>query len=70
MKKHWKYLIALLLILGVISELGVGYYYSGSAVMDLKEELTALHGAPYTGREVESGVQKIWLFPWNRRPFS
>lgn len=70
MKKYWKYLIALFVLFEVISDLvGVGFNYSGSAIMDLKEELTVLHGVPYTGREVENGTEDMF-FPWNQIPFS
>lgn len=38
---------------------GIGYNYSGSAAQNLMEELTILHGAPYTDREVDDGVEDM-----------
>lgn len=52
-------LIVVILSFGVIRWLGIGYYSSGSAILDLEEELKGLHGEPYTGREVENGTEDM-----------
>lgn len=50
-------IFALLII--IVFEMGIGYYSSGSAVLDLEEGLRAIHGEPYTGREVENGTEDM-----------
>ena len=47
-------LIVVILSFGVLRCLGIGYYSSGSAILDLEEELKGLHGEPvsYTHLDV------------------
>lgn len=77
MRKRTAILIAVVL-LGLLCWSGIGYHRSASAVLDLKEALKALHGEPYTGREVENGTEDMefiikpasFLFTnWNLRNF-
>lgn len=60
----------------LINWLGVGYTSSGAAVHDLREELQAIYGEEYTGRETDGGTEdmifeiqpKTWLLTnWNLR---
>ena len=77
MKKKWiAALAALLLISGGIRWLGVGAYSSDSAVLDLHEELSKVHGAAYIGKETDSGTEDMvfeveaktrFLTNWNLR---
>jgi len=52
-------LIAAAVVLLAVRWLGIGYYYSGAAAADLMEDLTALHGEPYTGRQTETGTEDL-----------
>lgn len=77
MKKTW---IALLLVLCMAAAflhwLGIGFYSSSSAVLDLKAELETIYGCEYTGKAIENGTEdmvfmiepKSWfLTNWNLR---
>lgn len=75
-KKLLSLLLIAALVLCAICWSGIGYYSSGSARQDLIEELTVLHGEPYTNREVENGVEDMefsvepmtfFLTNWNLR---
>ena len=68
--------LALCLSIALLWWIGIGPYSSGSAVEDLKAELSAIYGAEYTGKSVENGtedmvfvvVPKTWLCTnWNLR---
>ena len=59
MKKRFPlYLAITVVFIGIVSWMGIGYYSSGSAVQDLRAELIALHGEPYT-RKVEAGIETM-----------
>ena len=66
----------LCLVVAVVCWMGVGYYYSSSAVRDLKAELESIYGTEYTGKDVDNGTEdmvfvvapKTWfLTNWNLR---
>ena len=66
----------LLLIVAILYLLGIGYYYSGAAAIDLKADLENIYGEEYTGKITENGTQdmtfsiepKTWIFTdWNFR---
>lgn len=60
MKKKYAALLALLCLSVILLNcLGIGYYSSSSAVLDLKEELTSIYGPEYTGKVVESGREDM-----------
>ena len=77
MKKKLAILLLIaVLVLCAVCWSGIGYYSSGSARQDLIEELTILHGEPYTDHEVENGVEAMefsvepmtfFLTNWNLR---
>lgn len=69
-------ILALCLTIALLHWLGVGFYTSGSAVLDLKAELESIYGVEYTGKAVENGTEdmvfvvepKTWfLTNWNLR---
>lgn len=75
-KKRVTRLVILLALLALLCSLGIGPYWSGAAAYDLTEQLTALHGEPYTGREVDGGTESMaftiesdsfFLTDWNLR---
>ena len=75
-KKPYPLLAVLLALLALLCSLGVGPYRSGAAAHDLKEQLAAIHGEPYTGREVDGGTESMeftiesdsfFLTDWNLR---
>lgn len=66
----------LCLAVAILCWAGIGFYSSGSAVQDLKAELTTIYGTEYTGKAVETGTEdmvfvvepKTWfLTNWNLR---
>lgn len=62
MKKKWVSLLLIAaLVLCAICWSGIGYHSSSAATQDLIEELTALHGEPYTNRQVENGAEDMEL---------
>lgn len=58
-KTYMLLLFAAACLFCAIRWMGIGYYSSSSAVLDLKEALTALHGEPYTGRVAENGIEDM-----------
>lgn len=59
MKKRLLLLMAMIALLVIsVRWMGFGYYSSDSAVRDLRAELIAIHGEPYT-REVETGTETM-----------
>ncbi len=58
-RKYGIVFVLIILIFWGINWFGIGYYSSGSAILDLKEELEHLHGEPYIGREVENGIENM-----------
>ncbi len=77
-KKHVELVAFTFALFCLLCNLGIGHYSSGSAVQDLKEDLIALHGEPYTGREIENGTEDMefsiesdtfFLTNWNLRNF-
>ena len=59
MKKRLpRYLTIAVVFIGIVRCAGIGYYSSGLAIRDLKAELIAIHGEPYT-REVEEGTETM-----------
>ena len=68
--------LVLCLIAAILYLFGIGYYYSGSAAVDLKADLESIYGKEYTGKITETGTQdmvfsiepKTWfLTDWNFR---
>ena len=68
--------IVLCLIAVIIYLVGIGYYYSGSAAVDLKADLESIYGKEYTGKITETGTQDMvfsvepqtwFLTDWNFR---
>ncbi|MBR5489683.1 MAG: hypothetical protein IKV79_00255 [Oscillospiraceae bacterium] len=68
--------IVLCLIAAIIYLFGIGYYYSGSAAVDLKADLESIYGKEYTGKITETGTQDMvfsvepqtwFLTDWNFR---
>lgn len=68
--------IAVCMIVTVLCWMGVGPYYSGSAVQDLRAELESIYGTEYKGKDIENGTEdmefavesKTWLWTnWNLR---
>lgn len=47
------------LLICLVLDMGIGYYASGSAVLDLLEGLEAIHGEQYAGRKVENGTEDM-----------
>ena len=75
-RKKLGLVLGLVLAVVLLLWLGIGPVSSGSAVADLKAELESIHGAEYTGKEVETGTEdmtfvvepKTWfLTNWNLR---
>ena len=75
-KAHRLWLLVICLAHWGVSRLGIGYYSSGSAVLDLKEELELIHGKEYTGKVTDRGTEDMvflvepktfFLTDWNLR---
>lgn len=69
-------IVAVGLTVGILHGLGIGFYSSSSAVLDLKEELEEIYGPEYNGKTAENGTEemvfevepKTWfLTNWNLR---
>ena len=76
-KKRVTLLVILLALLALFCSLGIGPYRSGAAAYDLTEQLTAIHGEPYSV-ETENGTETLeftiepdsfFLTDWNLRRF-
>lgn len=75
-RKRIVLLPVLCLTIAILHWLGVGFYSSGSAVLDLKAELESIYGTEYIGKDIENGTEdmvfvvepKTWfLTNWNLR---
>ena len=79
MKKFYKCLLFVALLVAAAFALGVGPYYGDSAVQELRAELAEIYGEPYTDREADIGLETLEFIitsdtvfptkPWVRRFF-
>lgn len=75
-RSHIAIILALVLLTALLWWLGIGYYTSSSAVLDLRAELETIHGPEYTGKSTEEGTEDMvfvikpksfFLTNWNLR---
>ena len=77
-KKYTTFIIIGIFLLCTLNWIGIGYHYSGAAAYDLAEELEAVYGEEYTGKEVADGLEDMvfqiepktfFMTNWNLRRF-
>ena len=77
-KKYTTFIMIGIFLLCTLNWIGIGYYYSGAAAYDLAEELEAIYGEEYTGKEVADGLEDMvfqiepktfFMTNWNLRRF-
>lgn len=77
-RKYTTFIIIGIFLLCTLNWIGIGYHYSGAAAYDLAEELEAIYGEEYTGKEVADGLEDMvfqiepntfFMTNWNLRRF-
>ena len=75
-RSHITAILILVLLFALLCWLGIGYYTSSSAVLDLSAELETIYGPEYTGKTTEEGTEDMvfvikpksfFLTNWNLR---
>lgn len=75
-RSHITAILILVLLIALLCWLGIGYYTSSSAVLDLTTELESIYGSEYTGKSTEEGTEDMvfvikpksfFLTNWNLR---